>query len=149
MGKYVASAKDLGGAVDRARALASSATPAAGLRARNSGSVAGLAAASVKATNASGVRTGNRGAVWPSRSMAPAAVARSGRNDTAIPRTSWLVSRLRGCPEALDHRTSTGTGSPWKGAARHSAAASAVAVKVPVWKDPLACRARDPGCGPR
>ena len=73
----------------------------------------------------------------------------SGRvNFTAIPRTPGALSFCAGLPEPLENRISAGTAEPLRCAARESWAASAVAVKVPRYSLPLACKARSPGCAP-
>ena len=54
------------------------------------------------------------------------------RNFTAMPRMSGFGSGTFGLPPALDQRTVTSCGCPSKCAARQSAVASGVAVKVPV-----------------
>ena len=75
-----------------------------------------------------GVLAGKSFAVWVDTSV----VDPSGRvNFTAIPRTPGTLSGCLGLPEPLENRISAGTVAPPRCAARESAAASGVAVKVP------------------
>ena len=79
-------------------------------------------------TKPSGVLAGNSFAVWVDTSV----VDPSGSvNFTANPRTPGALSGCRGLPEPLENRISAGTAAPPRCAARESAAASGVAVKVP------------------
>ena len=59
-----------------------------------------------------------------------------------MPPTSWAASLARGLEEALENRTTAGTGPPWRWGAVEKRAAMGVGVKTASKHIPLACAAR-------